>query len=129
MNKYAVVKEKHPDVLVEPGSSAKSVRVLFGGKNRKIRGAKIQYGKEKNNRRPTAGISALNVAQFEFVWWALKLLCIVSTSDFVHVPSVALELVNKSATKKVTDEIRSLIFNTFIVHLQEKFTHSQKRHM
>ena len=90
--KYAAGKEEHPEVLVKSGTSENTVRVEIGGiENRKISGASVQYEKEKNDRRPTAGISALHVAQTEFIWWALRLPCIISTFDFVHVPSVALE--------------------------------------
>ena len=92
LNKYAAGKEEHPDVKIKAGSNKESIKVNIGGiENTKIAG--VQIGKKDSDmfQREISGINALHVAHTEFIWWSLRLPCILTSFDFVHVPSIALE--------------------------------------
>ena len=92
LNKYAAGKEEHPDVKIKGGYNKESFNVRISEiENTKISGVQIGRNETKMMQRETAGINALHVAHTELVWWSLKLPCILTSFDFVHVPSVALE--------------------------------------
>ena len=99
LNKYAAGKEEHTEVFVSAGSSEKRMKVNVGQiENNNITGVKINTEKEEGSTRQTKGISALHVSQTEFMWWTLKLPSVITTLDFVHVPSVS--LANRGAILK-----------------------------
>ena len=92
LNKYAAGKEEHPDVKIKAGSNKESFQVNISGiENTKITGVQIGKNESGMMQREVAGINALHVAHTEFIWWSLRLPCILTSFDFVHVPSIALE--------------------------------------
>ena len=92
LNKYAAGKEEHGQVTIKSGSSVDSYKVSTNDiENKKITSVKLINEELNRKKRPSSGIQGLNVAQTEFLWWTLRLPAIITTFDFVHVPSVPLE--------------------------------------
>ena len=110
LNKYAAGKEEHPDVKIKAGTHKESIQVNISGiENNKITG--VQIGKKESDmlKRNVAGINALHVAHTEFIWWSLRLPCILTSFDFIHVPSIALEYRGAITLKNKRDINNSLL--------------------
>ena len=74
----------HPEVKLKAGYNGDSISPLENTKNSGVSISNLKNDKE----RSVPGINGLQVSQTEFVWWSLKLPCIMTSFDFVHAPSV-----------------------------------------
>ena len=92
LNKYAAGKEEHCQVTIKSGSSIDNYQVKSDEiENNKTTRVRLLKEMSNDKKRSVAGIQGLNVAQTEFLWWSLRLPAIITTFNFINVPSVPLE--------------------------------------
>ena len=129
LNKYAAGKEEHGQVTIKSGSSIDSYKVSTTDiENQKISKVKIVNEELNKKKRPFSGIQGLNVAHTEFLWWTLRLPAIITTFNFVNVPSVPLEYRGAAAKRHTQSQnlnvatLREILALPTISH----FTENQK---
>ena len=92
LNKYAAGKEEHVITNLKPGKESNTWSVEEGTiENTKITAVNMRKEQMDNKKRQKVELKAVTISQTEQIWWSLKLPCIMSSFDFIHVPSVPME--------------------------------------
>ena len=92
LTSYAAGKEEHADVAINPENSHNVLNVQVQKiENKKLGGVRKILAREAKQDKTQGIIDSTTIASTECVSWMLQLPTVITTMDFVSVPTVALE--------------------------------------
>ena len=92
LTSYAAGKEEHADVSINPDNAHNVLNVKVQNiENKKLGGVRKILAREAKQRKTQALIDSTTIASTECVSWMLQLPTVITTMDFVSVPTVSLE--------------------------------------
>ena len=92
LTSYAAGKEEHADVSINPEKAHNVLNVQVQKiENEKLGGVRKSLARETKQQKTQGIIDSTTIASTECVSWMLELPTVITTMDFVSVPSVPLE--------------------------------------
>ena len=92
LTSYAAGKEEHAEVSINPENSHNVLNVQVQRiENKKLGGVRKILAREAKQEKTQGIIDSTTIASTECVSWMLQLPTVITTMDFVSVPSVSLE--------------------------------------
>ena len=92
LTSYAAGKEEHADVSINPANAQNVLNVQVQKiENKKLGGVRKILARETKEQKTQGLIDSTTIASTECVSWMLQLPTVITTMDFVSVPSVPLE--------------------------------------
>ena len=92
LTSYAAGKEEHADVSINPDNAHNVLNVKVQNiENKKLGGVRKILAREAKQQKSQGIIDSTTIASTECVSWMLQLPTVITTMDFVSVPTVSLE--------------------------------------
>ena len=92
LTSYAAGKEEHVDVSINPDNANNVLNVKVQNiENKKLGGVRKILAREAKQQRTQGIIDSTTIASTECVSWMLQLPTVITTMDFISVPTVSLE--------------------------------------
>ena len=127
LTSYAAGKEEHADVNINPDNSSNRLNIRVENvQNKKIGGVRKILSRETKNQKNQGVIDSTTIASTECVSWMLDLPSVITTMDFVSVPSVPLEnrggVILKRKNRTIANANRPGITNEGAAVIRENMT-------
>ena len=109
MTKYSAGVEEHSKVKLYAGNSEENLTIhTVGIQNEKISGVKAELKQKAENERPRKEQEGRLLGITEAVWWLFSYNYVISTFDFVHLPTIPIESRGTIQKKRNTQHTQNI---------------------